>query len=317
MTVIMKTHVILFAAVFMAAGGFAGDAVFQHSVKSGKKPWTSEKFLNNPREFSFAIIPDRTGSERPGKFQQAIRCVNMLRPEFVMTVGDQVQGLMDEKKQTPEELRRQWDELQNMLGKLKMPLFLVVGNHDINRSRKNFERVNEISREVWKEYAGESYYCFIYRDVLFLCLNQQEGRDSRPVQCGITQTQLKWALNVLEKNADVRWTLVFIHSPGEWRNPEFREIEKALQKRNYTVFSGDKHRYTKYRRYGRDYYVLATAGGTSELRGADYGEFDHITWVTMTDKGPEVANILLDGVLPGDVVTEENSKYPVIKRNIP
>jgi hypothetical protein len=40
----------------------------------------------------------------------------------------------------------------------------------------------------------------------------------------------------------------------------------------------------------------------------EYGEFDHIAYVTMTKKGPVVANILLDGILPDDVMTYEKTK---------
>ena len=40
----------------------------------------------------------------------------------------------------------------------------------------------------------------------------------------------------------------------------------------------------------------------------EYGEFDHIAYVTMTKNGPVVANILLDGILSDDVVTAQNIK---------
>ncbi len=43
-----------------------------------------------------------------------------------------------------------------------MPFFYVPGNHDI---------AGEASAQVWKERFGPAYYHFIYRDVLFLCLN--------------------------------------------------------------------------------------------------------------------------------------------------
>ena len=43
-------------------------------------------------------------------------------------------------------------------------------------------------------------------------------------------------------------------------------------------------------------------------RGAEYGDFDHITWVTMTAEGPEVVNLKLDGILPGDFLNATNSK---------
>ena len=41
------------------------------------------------------------------------------------------------------------------------------------------------------------------------------------------------------------------------------------------------------------------------MRGVPYGEFDHVTWLTMEKDGPHVANLLLDGILPADAVTEK------------
>ena len=95
-----------------------------------------------------------------------------------------------------------------------------------------------------------------------------------------------------------------------------------LNKRNYTVFAGDWHHYIYARRHGREYYVLGVAGGCSgsrydaegninssrNLMGKDYGEMDHITWVTMTKDGPVVANLTLDGILPGNYLTQRNTK---------
>ena len=44
-------------------------------------------------------------------------------------------------------------------------------------------------------------------------------------------------------------------------------------------------------------------------RGTALGEFDHVTWVTMTDQGPRMANILVDGILPDDVATESHQVF--------
>jgi len=50
--------------------------------------------------------------------------------------------------------------------------------------------------------------------------------------------------------------------------------------------------------------VLATTGGGSKLRGRAFGEFDQVAWVTMTDHGPRIANLLLDGIWNEDALTE-------------
>jgi hypothetical protein len=39
------------------------------------------------------------------------------------------------------------------------------------------------------------------------------------------------------------------------------------------------------------------------MRGVEYGEFDHVAWVTMKDNSPVIANVLLEGVQPNDVRT--------------
>ena len=302
-------HKILFFLLALSTAILTAEDVFKHSLPAGKKPWTHEKFLNSQNKFSFVIIPDRTGSERPGVFEAAVRKANMLQPDFIITVGDLIQGPTHIKRQSPKHLREQWQELMSIVGKSQAPFFFVPGNHDISRTRAGFPRANEDSTMVWKEFAGENtYYSFIYKDVLFLCLNIMEGRDSRVPQVGITEKQAQWAIDVLNKHKDVRWTMVFLHAPSAWNNEIYEKIENVLRQRNYTSFAGDWHHYIKFKRYNRNHYVLATAGGVSEMRGIEYGEFDHITYVTMTEKGPVVANIMLGGILSDDVVTAQNIK---------
>jgi hypothetical protein len=85
-------------------------------------------------------------------------------------------------------------------------------------------------------------------------------------------------------------------------NKSWQKFESLLTDRAYTVFAGHEHRYNKSLRNRRRYYVLATTGGggsgeEGELLGLKECEFDHIVWVTMTDDGPVMANILLEGIL--------------------
>jgi hypothetical protein len=138
--------------------------------------------------------------------------------------------------------------------------------------------------------------------------------------------QVEAVKKTLAENTQVRWTIVFVHQPvwnkDEGRKNGWADIEKALAGRNYTVFCGHVHRFHKYVRQGMNYYQLATTGGGSLMRGVEYGEFDHFTWVTMKANGPTIGHILLDGVLTEDlspVKTDESGgpkkalkTYPVI-----
>jgi hypothetical protein len=86
-------------------------------------------------------------------------------------------------------------------------------------------------------------------------------------------------------------------------------VEELLRDREHTVFVGHRHHYVKYERNNGKYFMLATTGGGSSLRGPRLGEFDHVVWVTMTSDGPVVANLHLDGILSENVVTEKNQTF--------
>ena len=314
----MKTFPFAFAAVMLAAttpfalGAATTDRGFSHDLPGdGPKPWTHLNFQDDPDDFHFAIVPDRTGGDFRGAFTNALAKVNLMRPAFVMTVGDLIPGL-----KPPKVIRPQQIALTNMASKVIAPFFCVVGNHDIGRSRPAYPLNHEESLEVWKEFhGGRTYYSFMYRGVLFVALDTMEGRDSRRPQVGITKEQYAWFKKTLDAHADARWTIIFMHQPSVWKSADWEAFEKAeLTKRDYTVFAGDWHHYIYARRHGRDHYVLAVAGGCGsregnprELMGREYGEVDHITWVTMTKAGPVVANLTLDGILPGDWLTQKTT----------
>ncbi len=314
----MKPHVHILLAILclpitlLSETGPEKDANFSHSVTTSKKPWTKREFRNDPNDFQFAIVTDRTGGMRPGVFPRAVKKVNELQPEFVITVGDLIPGggrLRDEK-----EIRRQWDEFNGFVDGFEMPFFYLPGNHDVS---------NGVMDRIWDEKFGVRYYSFVYKDVLFLCLNTQDGEGSGPF---LGEEQIAWAKEEVAKHADVRWTMVFIHQPlwvmeeGIPRNVNGKpvlkksktgwpEIEAALSGRKHTVYAGHVHRYAKYERNEVNYYTLGTTGGGSALRGSAFGEFDHATWITMTDKGPRMMNLTLDGMLEEDVTTEAKQKF--------
>jgi hypothetical protein len=256
-------------------------------------PWNHLRMNNSPENFQFAIVTDRTGGHRPGVFEDAIRKLNLMQPEFVVSVGDLIEGYTRDR----ERIENEWDEFQGFIDKLQMPFFYLPGNHDYT---------NEVLAEIWEERFGPSYYHFVYRDVLFLCLNSEEAMKGSDLG-GIEAPQYEYIKTVLGEHSDVRWTLVFMHQPlwlldnsGYWK-----DVEKLLSDRKHTVFVGHKHYYIKHERNNSNYFILATTGGISELRGPNFGEFDHMVWVTITENGPVIANLLLEGIWDENVVTGE------------
>lgn len=256
-------------------------------------PFTSTEVNRSENDFQFAIVTDRTGDKRPGVFMDAINKLNLLQPEFVMSVGDLIDGYTENIPV----LERQWEEFDGFIKQLEMPFFYVPGNHDIT---------NQVMENLWKERLGDTYYAFIYKGVLFLCLNSEDQK--RGAGRGtISDKQFDWISKTLTENENVKHTLVFMHQPL-WTledTKRWKDVENLLKNRSHHVFTGHYHRYTKYERNQGKYFVLATTGGRSNLRGPGFGEFDHVVWVTMKNGEAIVANLLLEGVWDENVVTEE------------
>ena len=253
-------------------------------------PWSHLDFHNDPNAFQFAIVSDRAGSARPGIFEDAVSKLNLLQPEFVMSVGDQIEGFTHDAL----EVNAQWDEFEGFISELEMPFFYLAGNHDYS---------NPTMAELWRKRFGRPYYSFVYRDVLFLCLNSEDSALHH-----ISSAQSQWVRDTLAAHSDVRWTFVFLHTPM-WNYAEdygWPGIEASLQGRDHTVFAGHYHSYLRTERNDTRYYILVSTGGISRLRGPSYGEFDQVVWVTMTSSGPVIANLMLDGILRDDIQTPES-----------
>ncbi len=321
---LLSGALILAAALYLS--GCGSEPIDRPASYQGSEdlPRTRKPFLADPDNFQFVVVADRTGGHRPGVFDQAMDKINLLQPEFVMCVGDLIEGYSEDDST----LNAEWDELDSMVDKLQMPFFYTVGNHDISNNRM---------RDLWLARNGRDYYHFVYKNVLFLSLNTEDppialsereysgqtrlqkmmeedpegtqamllqrskprvagGAKPQPSEVAISDEQLRYMKQALAENPDVRWTMLFMHKPAwETDNVQFQQIETALGDRPYTVIAGHEHYYMYSRRHGRDYLDLATTGGIWINQGP--GNVDHITWITMTGEGPVIGNIRLDGLM--------------------
>ena len=291
------------------------------SAPAAPLPWTSLEALDAEARFHFVVVSDRTGGHRAGIWQRAMDTIDLMQPAFVVSVGDLIEGYTEDRRQ----LTREWDEIDSMIATLDSPFFYVSGNHDYS---------NQVMADVWAERLGPSYYSFTYKGALFVVLNSAlfdregvEGHGQRGGEWAAEQErQLAWLERVLAQNEDTRWTFLFMHRPfwldtwvrpeegevmpafGPWKTHtdkprEWDRVKAALGSRPYSFFAGHEHVYNYQATEGVPHQhriTLASTGGVSGLRGVDYGEYDHFLWITMTDEGPVIANVLLDGVLPAD-----------------
>ena len=281
-------------------------------------PWTKDNFDAGDDKFTFAIHSDLTGGEREGIYDVAIAQLNLLRPEFIINVGDLIFGGSDEAF-----VDTQWDSFDERAGRATAPVFYAPGNHD---------RTGPLLQNVWNRRIGPGYYHFRYKDVLFLVLDTEDhteessleieayrrdvleivaaGGDRTAVRTSeyfrmpegrggnISEAQSGYIVDAINQNSDVRWTFLFMHK-APWLREDmttFTAIEDALSDRAYTVFHGHLHAYQHQARRGRDYIRLATTGG-GQQRSQNGRAVDHVTLVTVDDNGVDIANLLMEGIL--------------------
>ncbi|GMW02310.1 MAG: hypothetical protein AMXMBFR84_34460 [Candidatus Hydrogenedentota bacterium] len=279
--------------VLLAGAAWSHDVAFTPPVNGNPHPWSHLDFAVNPDDFQFVIFSDRTGGMRPGVFEDGVRKVNLLQPEFSICIGDLVEG----NAKTDEELNAQWDEFDGIVAALDAPFFYVPGNHDVSNS--------PMGPAVWERRYGPQYYRFLYKNTLFLCLNSDDTQLQH-----IGPDQLAFVERTLEEHKEVRWTFVFMHKPL-WAYKDasnWDKVEALLADRDHTVFTGHTHEYLKYDRNQRDYFVLGTTGGGMAHGGPLAGEFDHVVWVTMKNGEPIFANLMLSGIADKNIRTDADAQ---------
>ena len=259
----------------------------------GNLPWTNTNFDNSQDKFMFAIFSDLNGGEREKIFEVAVEQLLLLRPEFIISVGD----LIDDTKYKSS-TEQKWESFNSRASKINAPIFYVGGNNDLS---------NNVMKKSWKDKYGPTYYHFIYKNILFLVLDTEDYSKKSSnlfsytmdaqISGDIGIPQKDYFLEVIKNNQDVDWTFLFMHKPI-WlkeEEPEFFAIEAALTKRPYTLFNGHLHNYSYNKRKERDYIMLGTTGGRQRTK--EKNSFDHVTLVTVDKNGPSIVNLKLEGIL--------------------
>jgi len=308
---------VLFLPGCSGSSGSSDEPIFRQNITGGVLPWSGEHFDDSGNKFTFAIHSDLTGGEREDIYEVAVAQLSLLRPEFIINVGDLIEGGTEDVAN----INAQWESFDERARRAKAPLFYVGGNHD---------RTGQVMQDVWQDRLGPGYYHFRYKDTLFLVLDTEDNTAARmkeindmrnyalpfaeagewekfratpyatmPENRGgnITDAQSQYMIDAIDSNDDVRHTFLFMHK-APWLREDlstFTAIEDALSDRPYTVFHGHVHAYQHQERRGRDYIRLATTGGVQLPENGR--SMDHVTLVTVDDEGVDIANLLMSGIL--------------------
>ena len=288
----------LFIVLFSFCRNVDLQAQFVSNLKKGAFPWTSEPKIAGDN-YRFVIIGDLTGGEEPGIFDTAVERINDLDPDFVVSVGDLIDGYTVDTTL----INKQWRIFQHSVQKLEAPFFYVPGNHDV---------ANPVLMDFWKKKIGASFYTFKVGKYLFVVLNTWE-----PGVSGISKEQTAIIKKAIENEAEDIPLFVFTHNPFWFISdqPGLREVNLLFSQRNTTFFCGHEHRYLHKKVNGQNHYMLAgIATGGPGMRGPELGEFHNLMLLSVRDYEFKIANIDLEGLLSPSVVDDETEKQVDILR---
>ena len=260
--------------------------------------------LNADSDFRFIVVGDRTGGHVDMVFKEVIDEVQILDPDFVICVGDLIEGYTDDTLV----LYAEWDTIFSIVEKLNCPFYFVAGNHDI--SNENDRRIYE-SRTRTKR-----YYSFDYKNNHFIILDNTMTYFSSPQP--VDDEQLDWLRKDLEKNRQTANTFVFYHLPrylDAYITGEPDPLAEICREYGVDViFTGHWHTYVYLNEVqdGIEYITVGSSGGGMDTGDMGRGHFYHYLMVNVKDDDHSIAVIRKGNVFPVNIVTA--SDHEVIRR---
>lgn len=206
-----------------------------------------------PDRFRFEIIGDRTGEAVPGVYEEAWQEAAATHPDFVITVGDTIQGESDDT------MNQQWQQAMELLRPFaRIHKYFTVGNHD-----------------VWDAASGAAYtrythdplcYSFDYRQAHFTVLDENKVDPLAPV----SPKQLAFLDQDLKAHQSQPLKFVFSHTPfwllAVMTHDPASQIQVLAKRYGVQyVIAGHLHQMLHFNEKGVTYLSMASSGG--HLRG--------------------------------------------------
>ena len=229
--------------------------------------------------FRFSILGDRTGDAEPGVYESVWRDVSVLHPDFVINVGDTIQGGNDATAAS------EWRALRPLWDRYKLPQFFTPGNHDI---------WSAISRTIYEKETGHpAFYGFNYQEAHFTVLDNSQTED-------LSDQQMAFLERDLQQNKARDPKFVLFHKPF-WLIPvmfqssqfPFHQLIKRYGVRY--VISGHGHQFRHSVQDGIVYIEAGSSGGKLKGQGFERGWFFGQIFTRVTGANVEMTVKEIDG----------------------
>lgn len=242
--------------------------LIQTGMAAKKKAAVADILKDN---FRFVVLADRANSPNQKAFEMVLRDIERMHPDFVVTVGDLIQGYSDSAG-----TEKDWDATLPYLKLLSCPIYLAPGNHDITTP--------EVRNIFIRKTGRNPYYSFDYQNSHFIIMDNTlvESTD------GMYPEQIKWLEKDLNGLKGRNGIYVFMHKPfwafgvGAGKPDKLHELFK--KHKVTAVFAGHWHNYASETYDGIRYVVMGSSG--AELRPSEnlsLAAFYQYMWVTVKD----------------------------------
>jgi 3',5'-cyclic AMP phosphodiesterase CpdA len=246
------------------------------------------------------IIGDQTGAADIDKsyavLQQGVDALKNEKPDVVLHAGDLV-----ESTQTPDEIKRRFDQATLILNQIPAPWYMTPGDHDVNppvwvqnspdRSREAlFQQLYGALNPLVQKHL---YYSFDVNNYHFVVLNSMEALDVDPrwgnvFYSGISDAQYEWLADDLATKAiNTKGIIVLLHHPMWYVWSNWDRVHRLLARyptRN--VVAGHFHYNQIDSRIDNiNYSVVGATGGDTKHGSPNAGDLQHVTMLTVNDDG--------------------------------
>ncbi len=270
---------------------------------------------------TFAIMGDAAppNDATPGYLRQAVEELNRLRPDLVLTTGNQIAGYT----RSVDEYIAEATAYRKTMAALQMPAYFCAGDHDVESGTR--DRGDRRFEKLYEKAFGPLYYSLDFRDIHIITLYTEGSLTGSPTISDVQMAWLEQDLNRTFDNHKIAHVFIILHRPL-WQLPtsNWDKVHRKLLAFNRrplvtvegypdnlpasavprieAVFAGHEGAFSQEPpRDGINYYVLGPLGACVDGDAAA-GRMQHYTFIHTDTSGVHVAEIRPGNVLPDDFV---------------